>query len=277
MQTIQRKFQDFNGTRISFLEKGSGEPFVMLHGLMSNAWDYAFQFQTFADRYRCLAPDMRGCGLTHAPDASAVTLEQAVADAAAFIDAAAPDGEQVTLMGHSFGGVLALELLARFPERFRKVILVAAPAEMPGNPLLKIAMPLYGRAVQLLDRRLIHFYAFNVNVMPANVTPQLKQVLRTRNRYLSRSDALAMGAYFKSILNWDIPDLSGSQSVPALMVFGSKDYLVSNKSCAILTKKLPGARCETIRDSRHSPMYEQPGAFDAILESFLDGAAMDKR
>jgi pimeloyl-ACP methyl ester carboxylesterase len=271
MQTIQRKFSTLNGIRFSYLEQGGGEPFVMLHGLMSNAWDFGFQFERFSGAMRCLAPDMRGCGLTHAPDPARVTLEQAVADAEAFIESVAPGGK-VILMGHSFGGVVATELLARCPERLHRAVIVAAPAEKLGNPIMKLALPLYrAAAVPLLNKSLIHFYALNVNVDPANVTPEIEQLLRMRNRFISRHDALAMGAYFESMIDHRIPDLSAAAGVPVLMVFGAQDLLVTEKSGALLEKFLPGARRVTIRNSRHSPMYEQPEEFNKILESFLNG------
>lgn len=269
---IQRKFMELNGIRVSYIEKGGGDPFIMLHGLMSNAWDFAFQFERFSGRMRCLAPDMRGCGLTHAHDPARVTLEQAVDDAEAFIECAAPGGGQVTLMGHSFGGVVATELLARCPKRLNKAIIVAAPAEKLGSPVMKLALPLYrAAAAPLLNKRLIHFYALNVNVNPANVTPEIEQLLRMRNRFISRHDALSMGAYFESMIDHRMPDLTAARDVPVLMVLGEQDILVSEKSGALLKKYLPGARCVTIRNSRHSPMYEQPGEFNEILESFLNG------
>ena len=120
-----------------------------------------------------------------------------------------------------------------------------------------------------MHKSIIDFYSFNVNVNPANVTPELRQALRIRNRYVSRGDALAMGAYFQSMVHWRFPDLARAPHIPVLAVFGDRDLLVGKKSCVLLERAIPGVRCETIRNARHSPMYEQAREFNGLLESFL--------
>lgn len=267
----KRKTARINGTEISYLERGEGAAFVMIHGLMANALDFQFQFDRFGGRFRCLAPDLRGFGGSQSAPPDSVRLEQAVEDMLEFIESAAPPGERITLLGHSFGAVIALELLSRNPGRLRRLVLCGAPAGVAESPLAKLGISLYPLAAPFVNNRfLIDFYSLNINISPANATPELREAIRRRNGYIGGGAAASMGGYLRSMLRWRIPGLTGAAGVPVLIARGARDPLARRSAAARLKLAIPHAHVRTIRNAGHSPMYEAHARFNNLLEQFFE-------
>ena len=117
-----------NGIDIHYVEAGAGEPLVLLHqGMVSTnpLWAdspvaYVGHMAAFAERFRVIAPDLRGCGRTANPGGGSISYAQLVDDAAAMIDALGLD--QPLVCGFSDGATLATILAIRSPGSVRAVV-----------------------------------------------------------------------------------------------------------------------------------------------------------
>ena len=117
-----------NGIDIHYVEAGHGEPLVLLHqGMVSTnpLWAdspvaYAGHMAAFAERFRVIAPDLRGCGRTANPGGGSISYAQLADDAAAMIDALGLDRPLVC--GFSDGATLATILAIRSPGSVRAVV-----------------------------------------------------------------------------------------------------------------------------------------------------------
>src|SRR3712207_5874254 len=105
---------------IAYARAGSGEPLVMLHGIGGNARQFRNQLDGLADSYDVIAWDAPGYGDSDDPPGDRTMGDWAEA-LAGLLDALALDGAHV--LGQSWGGVLAVELCRRYPERVRSLIL----------------------------------------------------------------------------------------------------------------------------------------------------------
>jgi pimeloyl-ACP methyl ester carboxylesterase len=116
---------DSAGVRIHYHDAGSGEPVMLVHGFASTAahnWGGTGWLAALSEKYRVIAPDVRGHGLSdkpHAPDAYGYAIMGA--DVTRLMDHLGIG--RAILMGYSMGASIAIELMLSHPERFRAIVL----------------------------------------------------------------------------------------------------------------------------------------------------------
>jgi esterase len=125
-----------NDVSLYYEEHGAGEPIVCIHGTGSSAASWVNAAEKLATRGRAIAYDRRGCFRSERPEPYATTVGQQADDVAALIDAlgAAP----AIVNGRSYGGAVALDLVLRYADRVRALVLLE-PGDV-GLPLSEPAM-----------------------------------------------------------------------------------------------------------------------------------------
>ena len=103
----------------SYLDEGSGPPLVFLHALGRNALDWAPTVKALADRWRCIALDLRGHG--QSARCESYTFEEMEADLRAFVDAL--ELERFFLVAHSMGAHVAWLFAARTSDRIVRLVI----------------------------------------------------------------------------------------------------------------------------------------------------------
>jgi pimeloyl-ACP methyl ester carboxylesterase len=116
------------GVRLHALRLGQGEPLVVfIHGLaLDNLSSFYMSLAPgVAKHASVLLYDLRGHGLSEQTP-EGYTGDDMVADLAALLDALVPPSQRVVVLGHSFGGYIALRFAVRHPERLRGLVLLEA-------------------------------------------------------------------------------------------------------------------------------------------------------
>ncbi|MEQ8857937.1 MAG: alpha/beta hydrolase [Pseudomonadales bacterium] len=114
-----------NGLELACLERTGGDvPLILLHGITDNARTWAPVLERVDRRCRIIAPDFRGHGDSDKPDAR-YTAEAYADDVRHLIDHAF--GEPALILGHSLGGVVAVQAAITAPERVRGLFLEDPP------------------------------------------------------------------------------------------------------------------------------------------------------
>jgi len=116
-----------NGIRTNYLEAGSGEPVVLVHGSGPGVTAYAnwrLTMPALAERFRVLAPDMVGFGYTDRPADVTYDMTTWVDQLVGFLDAMGLP--RVSLVGNSFGGAVALRVAARHSDRVSRLVLMGS-------------------------------------------------------------------------------------------------------------------------------------------------------
>jgi pimeloyl-ACP methyl ester carboxylesterase len=136
---VEHRFLDLPGLRMHVAEAGAGEPLLLLHGFPQHWWGWYRVLPALAQRYRVIAPDLRGAGWTDAP-ASGYTAEQLVADVVALLDALELD--RVRIMAHDWGALVGFLLCLDHPQRVERYVSLAIPHPfVKFNPRLVTAIP----------------------------------------------------------------------------------------------------------------------------------------
>ncbi|WP_279384383.1 alpha/beta fold hydrolase [Geotalea toluenoxydans] len=113
-------YLDLNGLAYHYLDEGSGDPVVMVHGNPSWSFYYRNLVLALRDRYRCIVPDHMGCGFSDKPDDDRYdyTLPRRVDDLERLLDHLQLS-KNVTLVVHDWGGMIGMAYAVRHPERIK--------------------------------------------------------------------------------------------------------------------------------------------------------------
>src|SRR6478609_4934957 len=132
---VPMKRISLHGNDLCYVDNGHGRAIVFVHGLMSSSQTWTAQLERLADRYRVIAPDLFGHGESAKPTGD-YSLSAHAASLRDLFDAI--DIERATLVGHSLGGGIALQMAYLFPDRVDALVLVSSGGlgrEL--NPLLR--------------------------------------------------------------------------------------------------------------------------------------------
>jgi len=128
------------GVRLHVAEAGNGPPLLLLHGWPQHWWSFRALIPRLAERYRVIAPDLRGWGWSDAPPGDYAKATFA-ADVRALLDVEGLD--RVRIVGHDWGGYAAFLLALEHPERVERIVAldIAPPWRTPPHPGQLLFLP----------------------------------------------------------------------------------------------------------------------------------------
>jgi pimeloyl-ACP methyl ester carboxylesterase len=249
----------YNGVSLHVQTLGAeGSPVVLLHGLLVGnlASFYFTAAPALARTHRVLTYDLRGHGKSERA-ASGYDVATMAKDLEAIADDFAPAPEPVTLVGHSYGAVIALAYALRHPARVKKLVVVEAP--LPPSSLAEldafIARPLHEMS----------------EALPSALSDAAARGGRRGARLIEAMRFLTMESSLLSDLRraTNIPDEAlASLRVPTLCAYGTRS------SCLPVGERLarviPGARLSLLEGGHFLPTEAPRALSDAIVE-FVDG------
>jgi len=115
---IQSGSFDSDGVKIAYIEAGTGDPVVLVHGLYSSArmnWVLPGEFQMLAQHYHVIAPDLRGHGNSDKPTDESAYGQPMVEDVARLMDHLNIPKAQI--VGYSLGGIIVMKFMVDHPRR----------------------------------------------------------------------------------------------------------------------------------------------------------------
>jgi len=261
------------GEQLVHVERaGSGEAIVLLHGFGGSSWSWRKVIPSLATDHRVVALDLNGFGWTERPrELEAYTLDGQARLVLSVMDALGLD--RVHLVGHSYGGGLALWLAATHPDRLRSLVLVDSTlpaysvkrrrAVAAWRPLVAAFVRTVALRPSFVRRGLLRSVAD-----PAVVTDELVGGYLERLRVEGATDA-----YRGLTIKVDGPrptvDLA-TIAVPTLIVWGADDGLLAARLGERAARRIPGARFVAIPGCGHLPMEEKPDALLDAVQRFLD-------
>ena len=146
-----------NGVDFAYLSQGSGPLVLFLHGFPDNAHTWSHQLPAIAERgYRAVAPFLKGYTPTEVQHATRYDKAALVSDFAALIETLSPD-EPCYLVGQDWGAIIGYSLLAAYPERFVRAVLMAVPHPTEVAKSLRIPKHLH---------RSFHWWFFQMKDLP---------------------------------------------------------------------------------------------------------------
>ncbi len=256
-----------NGNVFGYDDAGSGIPVVFLHGFPHDRSLWAQQRTALAPRVRCIAPDLRGFGVSVAK--GPYSMDQYADDVVGLLDTL--DIGPAVFCGLSMGGYVAMALWRRHPERVRGFVFCdtkagADSAAARANRELLIDVAHGEGAAAVADRMLLG--------MIGKATRGRQPSLQTHVRAMMAKQSVAgiVGALGALRDRPDSHETLKSITVPTLVLVGEDDVLTPPSDAQAMLDALPeaaAARMDVIAGAGHVSCLERPAAVTHALAEFL--------
>ena len=279
------------GSELYYRETGRGQPVIVLHG--GPEFDHSYllpDMDRLSDSYRLIYYDQRGRGRSAGNvQPEDVTIESEIADLESLRQYFGL--ETAAVLGHSWGGLLAVEYAIRHPSRVSHLILMnTAPVSHDDYMLLRRELPRRRAAGDVEAMKALSATAryqggdpdtfaeycrihFRATVRQPEHLDRVIESLRssfTKEGVLKAravDERLMIGTWLSS--DYDLlPDLT-RLTVPALIIYGEHDFIPLECS-AHVAEAIPGARMVTLRNCGHFTYLECPDDMRKIIDEFFN-------
>jgi 3-oxoadipate enol-lactonase len=254
-----------NGVSLAVEVRGEGPPVLFVHGypLDRTLWQHQLGALT---GFRRIAPDLRGLGLSDAPDLG-YSMATYADDLAALLDALHAD--QVVLCGLSMGGYIALEFARRYRTRLRGLILMSTRAEAD-NPEVRKAREV---AMQVARERGAGAIAAQMvtKLFAPGAAESMPQVVERVRQMMEAAPVKGITGALAAMRDRpdSTPTLSELEGLPTLVVVGDQDQVIPPAVGREMAGAIPSATLSIIPGAGHLAPVEQPIATTRVLAEFL--------
>ncbi|HEY2650490.1 MAG TPA: alpha/beta fold hydrolase [Solirubrobacteraceae bacterium] len=266
-----------HGREVTYLAAGAGPLLLLIHGIGGTFENWQGVIEPLAHRHAILAPDLPGHGGS-APGAGDYSLGALAIGLRDLLLVLGHD--RATLVGHSLGGGIAMQLAYQFPQLVERLVLVSSgglgpevspvlrAAALPGADLFIAATARTATTAGGLVRHGLAAVGFRPSADVAEVArgyasladsdrraaflATLRGVISARGQTVDATDRLYLTA-----------------GLPVLIVWGNRDPIIPVRHGQRAHEAIPGSRLEVFDGVGHLPHLEAPGRFVAVLERFL--------
>lgn len=240
------KTTKIDNLNITYQTIGEGKPLLILHGWGSKSDRWQTTAKSLAGRgYEVIIPDLPGFGQSGSPE-----TVWSLSDYSNFVNKFAEKLglDSFNLLGHSFGGNVAITYSLRYPEKINRMFLVGAAAIRAETVKKKTTYGLtrvfkFLKYVPFVRR---FFYRFIIK----SDYPSTKGIMRD--------------IYLKT-LKEDLSDKLSEVKVPTLIIWGEKDDITPLKNAHEINLKIQGSRLEIVPEIGHNLHSEVPGKLSDII------------
>ena len=275
------RFVSLNGHRVAYRDAGdpAAEPLLLIHGMAGSSLAWLPLFEHLAAKYRVIAPDLLGHGQSDKPRAD-YSLGAFAVGLRDFLDAL--DIPAATLVGHSLGGGVALQLVHQHREYCRRLVLVnsgglgtdvSLPLRLLSTPSAELLLPV------VASRPAVYVGTGLVSLLAASKVVDSPRVQERWRKYAALADPLGRQAFLRTLRS--VVDVRGQtvsaidrlsalvSDVPTLIVAGARDRVIPSCHAEAAHAALPGSQLEIIDDAGHHPMLDCPATLAQLIDEFV--------
>ncbi|MEK6278196.1 MAG: alpha/beta hydrolase [Actinomycetota bacterium] len=276
---FELKEATLHGHTVSYRVAGSGPAIALIHGITSHSGCWVETMRLLAEDHTVIAPDLFGHGASAKPkgDYSLGAYASGVRDLLGLLDF-----EGGTVVGHSLGGGIALQLAYQFPEYCERLVLVSSGGlGREVNPVLRAAtlpgaelvMPLIvndwavragGSVAGLLDR---------FGLRPGH---DMREVGRGYASLVESDARMAFLHTLRAVIDAGGQRVSAldrlylAGDMPFLIVWGDRDPIIPIEHGRAAHEAVPHSKLVEIPGAGHWPMLDQPELFADELAGFVE-------
>lgn len=278
LKGIEVQYLTIHGHRRAFVKAGSGPALLLLHGLGCDHTTWLPVIQALSRRYTVIAPDLLGHGKSDKPraDYSVGGYANGMRDLLTVLGI-----DRVTVVGHSFGGGVAMQFGYQFPERTERMILVA-----PGGigrdvtPVIRaISLPGFQTAVGIATLPgLRHVVKAGLHTLSHSGLPHardLDEVAVIFDQLGDRRARAAITHVVRAVVDWrgQVVTMADraylTNAMPMCVIWGSDDVVIPVRHAGLVAEMAPAATVEVVANAGHFPHKDHPQRFVKIVNDFI--------
>ena len=267
-----------NGHELAYLDSGKGPAILFIHGLTGSRRNWAHLVDSLNTDHRVLAPDLFGHGTSAKPmgDYSLGAHAAALRDLLDLLGIS-----RVTLVGHSFGGGIAMQFCYLFPDRVERLVLVASgglgrdvsrllrAATLPGAELILplIASSWVRARVEATGRILTR--------AGLRASPETTEIWRGFTTLADADTRRAFLATTRGVIDPGGQTISAHDhlpmdaQIPTLVVWGTRDRLIPPWHATAAHQAIADSRVVLFEGAGHFPHLDEPERFTQVLGDFM--------
>ena len=259
-----------DGRRLAYRESGSGPALVMLHGWSMSSAVFSEAIEAFSSSFRVLAPDLRGHG--ESEPGPGYRLADLADDVTAWLEQTVED--EVSLLGWSLGGQVALRMTGNLQKKVARVILQSTTPRFVAGDGWSAGLP--AGQVKAMRRDLRRNYR---KAMGDFFSRQFEEGEMSQERFWRVVDfAVRAGRLppdevaletLDTLAQADLRAELSQIDAPVLVVHGEMDRIIPFAAGAYLAEQLPFARLAALPGAGHAPFLSSPEDVFALWREFL--------
>jgi len=245
-----------NNLKINYEEKGAGETLLLLHGWENNLtiWN---EITPLLNNYRVVRLDLPGFGKSDLPPKA-----WNVSDYAEFLNRFLEklNISKTIIIGHSFGGRIAIKFSVLYPEKVSKLILVDSGG-------IRLKTPKKFIAFTLAKLGKIFFCLPLIKVQRDKIREKFYKTIKAED-YFNISSPIIKNSFVK-IINEDLRIEAKKIKSETLIIWGEKDNETSLKDAFVFHGLIKDSKLKIIKDAGHFPFLDKKEEFLNILRGFI--------
>ncbi len=272
------RYVTLHGHRRAYVMAGSGPALLLLHGLGCDHTTWDPVIEDLAKHYTVIAPDLLGHGLSDKPraDYSLGGYANGMRDLLTVLGI-----ERATVVGHSFGGGVAMQFAYQFPERTERLLLVAPGGVGPEvTPMIRaITTPGFHQLMSLLTLPgPRHVGMAALNALSRSKSKKARDLGEAAAIFDSWQDArvrTALRHLVRAVVDWkgQIVTMSDraylTEAMPLCVIWGRDDMVLPVRQSNTIAVLAPHATVEVFPNAGHFPHKDHPDRFVRVVNHFM--------
>ena len=255
------------GLSLFYQESGAGQPVIFIPGLGSDHTAWGYQTRALSQHFRCIALDNRDVGESDCASGPYTTRDMAQ-DMVGLMDALGIPSADI--VGWSMGSAIAQEVAINWPERVRRLCLVASYHQ--GDPRGAERHTTFAELRRTLGvetyLKVVYPWSFTYRayLRPGFIHDMMKRALESPSQ--QRQDAYERQV--AATVNHDARGRLSRIQAPTLVLVGDEDILTPpERFSRAMAREIPDARLAVVPEVGHALLWEQPDAVNQALQAFL--------
>ena len=258
----------FDDTKIYYEEEGRGQSLLLLHGSPGQISNWKYIRPNLATMYHVITPDLRGYGQSDKP--KYINIRDYLKDLDVLLDVLSIKATDITIIGHSFGSMIAMEYAAS--RDVKSLVMISPALEIPKSVMdwFILHFPSFLWKPVLFSNNLLARNMYRSLFFSPKTSDSIYQEFINDNTDYIRSLPPQTFRYL-SRLKYDGSKSAKNTKAKTLIIVGEDDRITPPENAKRIAEFIKGAKFKIIPEAGHMILYEKPKEIVALITDFLDG------